>query len=243
MDRLSKSKTCGRHTPAARRAFVHTRMPSLAIYGDSGMGKTMIMHRFRMENPPVFTAAAGIEQTPVLALQMTGKHSERRFFAQLLAAAGAHGHLAETSSNLNKQLFACCGRSASKSSSSTRRNLAGPQREQRIILNTLRFLSNELSFSLVCLGVGDAREAISGDVQLARRIDEMQLHRWAANEEIETLIASILRNLPLAQPDFPERTRAASNPANDRWRLSASIPHAERPGGRCDRDWRRRNHE
>ena len=31
-----------------------TRMPSVAIYGDSGMGKTMIMQRFRSEHPPVF---------------------------------------------------------------------------------------------------------------------------------------------------------------------------------------------
>lgn len=45
-----------------------TRMPSLAIYCDSGMGKTMIMPRFRSEHPPVFDAAAGVEQTPVLAL-------------------------------------------------------------------------------------------------------------------------------------------------------------------------------
>lgn len=29
-----------------------TRMPSVAIYGDSGMGKTMIMKRFRDQHPP-----------------------------------------------------------------------------------------------------------------------------------------------------------------------------------------------
>ena len=47
--------------------------------------------------------------------------------------------------------------------------LAGSYREQRIVLNTLRFLSNRLQISLVCFGVNEAREAISGDVQLARR--------------------------------------------------------------------------
>ena len=63
-----------------------TRLPSLAIYGDSGMGKTMIMQRY---HPPSFDPAAGIRQAPVLALQMTGRPSERRLFAQLLTAAGA----------------------------------------------------------------------------------------------------------------------------------------------------------
>ena len=37
-----------------------TRMPSVAIYGDSGMGKTMIMKRFRDEHPPSFNPTTGI---------------------------------------------------------------------------------------------------------------------------------------------------------------------------------------
>jgi predicted ATPase len=45
-----------------------TRMPSIAIYGDSGMGKTMIMEKFRREHPPVFDGEVGLERTRVLAL-------------------------------------------------------------------------------------------------------------------------------------------------------------------------------
>jgi hypothetical protein len=66
-----------------------TRMPSVAIYGDSGMGKTMIMQRFCADHPACFDFEAGIERTPVLALQMSGKPGERRLYAQLLAALGA----------------------------------------------------------------------------------------------------------------------------------------------------------
>ena len=43
--------------------------------------------------------------------------------------------------------------------------LAGTYRAQRIVLNTLRFLSNGLQISLVCFGVNEALEAISGDVR------------------------------------------------------------------------------
>ena len=42
---------------ALNRRVVHprtTRMPSIAIFGDSGMGKTMLMQRFCAENPPGF---------------------------------------------------------------------------------------------------------------------------------------------------------------------------------------------
>lgn len=40
--------------------------------------------------------------------------------------------------------------------------------------------------SLVCFGVNEAREAIGGDVQLARRFEQFTLNRWAANEQFET---------------------------------------------------------
>jgi len=43
-----------------------TRMP-LAIYGDSGMGKTMITKRFRDQHPPGFNPLTGRLKTPVLA--------------------------------------------------------------------------------------------------------------------------------------------------------------------------------
>ena len=46
----------------------------------------------------------------------------------------------------------------------------------------------------------DAREAIGGDVQLARRFDELTLPRWSATTQYEALIISILRNMPLREP-------------------------------------------
>jgi len=79
-------------------------------------------------------------------------------------------------------------------------NILAAYREQRIVLNTLRFLSNRPQISLVCFGVNEAREAISGDVQLARRFEQFTLSRWAANEQFETLVVSILRNTPLRRP-------------------------------------------
>lgn len=58
-----------------------TRMPSIAIYGDSGMGKTMLMQRFCADHPARFDPEAGVERIPVLALQMAGKPGERRLYA------------------------------------------------------------------------------------------------------------------------------------------------------------------
>jgi hypothetical protein len=45
-----------------------TRPPGLAIYGHSGMGKTMLVEKFRRDHPPAFNSAAGFETSPVLAI-------------------------------------------------------------------------------------------------------------------------------------------------------------------------------
>jgi len=50
-----------------------TRMPSIAIFGDSGMGKTMLMQKFCTDHPPGVDAETERHRTPVLALQMTSR--------------------------------------------------------------------------------------------------------------------------------------------------------------------------
>ena len=83
--------------------------------------------------------------------------------------------------------------------------LAGTPREQRVILQLLRYLSNELGASLVCLGVTDARDAIAGDTQLAPRLNQIVRPRWKADEEFQQLVTAILRSLPLKQPSALSR--------------------------------------
>ncbi len=48
-----------------------TRMPSLAIYGDSGMGKTMLMKKFCEDHPPLLDPRKGIERQQVLSIQLS----------------------------------------------------------------------------------------------------------------------------------------------------------------------------
>jgi hypothetical protein len=45
--------------------------------------------------------------------------------------------------------------------------LAGTYREQRIILNAIRFLANDLRIPLVCVGTHEAKQALMTDQQLA----------------------------------------------------------------------------
>ncbi|PBB40666.1 NTP-binding protein [Mesorhizobium sp. WSM3866] len=179
-----------------------TRMPSIAIYGDSGMAKTMIMEKFCDNNPAAFDSTTGVQNMPILAIEMSGKPGERRLYAEILAALGAPQAPRADIVQMEQaalRLLKTVGVQVLVIDE-IHNILAGSYREQRVVLNTLRFVSNRLQISLMCFGVTEAREAISGDVQLARRFSELTLNRWAANEQFEALVSSILRNMPLRRP-------------------------------------------
>src|SRR5580693_5886247 len=65
-----------------------TRPPGLAIYGHSGMGKTMLVEKFRRVHPPAFQSSGGFRTSPVLAISLTSRPTERRVYVQLLMALG-----------------------------------------------------------------------------------------------------------------------------------------------------------
>lgn len=176
-----------------------TRMPSLAIYADSGMGKTMLMERFRRAHPAAYDRAERRLISPVFALQMASHATERRFYGQLLTAIGAPFTPRATVLEMEIQTLRNLRRMEVRllMLDEVHNLLAGSAKEQQILLNTLRYLSNELQISLVCLGISEAREAIGGDVQLARRFEEVTLPRWQRDEEFQELVVCILRHLPV----------------------------------------------
>ena len=176
-----------------------TRMPSLAIYANSGMGKTMLMERFRRAHPAVYDRGERRLISPVLTLQMVSHATERRFYGQLLAAIGVPFVPRATVLEMEIQALRNLRRMEVRllMLDEVHNILAGSAKEQRILLNMLRYISNELQISLVCLGISEAREAIGGDVQLARRFEELTLPRWQGDEEFQELVICILRHLPL----------------------------------------------
>jgi len=181
-----------------------TRMPSIAVYGDSGMGKSMIVGRFR--NDDTFFADADSENTQrkFLVVELSGGPGERRLYAQILTALGAPHNPRAPIVGLEQatiRLLRAVGVQVLVIDE-IHNIIAGSWREQRVLLNTLRFLSNEAKLSLVCFGITEAREAINGDVQLARRFDVITLPRWKANDDFQQLILAIVRNFPLRQPSL-----------------------------------------
>ena len=75
--------------------------------------------------------------------------------------------------------------------------VASSYRQQRILLNTLRFLANELQLVLVCAGTADAKRAMLTDQQLADRFEAVELPPWHNDNDFRRLLASFQALLPL----------------------------------------------
>src|ERR1700721_4358688 len=78
--------------------------------------------------------------------------------------------------------------------------LAGTFREQRIFLNAIRFLANDLRLPLVCAATNEAKQALMTDQQLADRFEAAELPAWENDSSFQQLLLSFESILPLRLP-------------------------------------------
>lgn len=78
--------------------------------------------------------------------------------------------------------------------------LVGGDWQQRIFLNVIRLLANDLEMPLVCAGTPEARRALLTDNGLADRFESVELPRWTNGLEFRRLLASYAAILPLRRP-------------------------------------------
>jgi hypothetical protein len=141
------------------------RMPYLVIYGATGMGKTRIIQKFLRDNRTHFDKKLGRTRLPVVSIQMPPAPSERDLYEELLVAMGGiftHGTRVTTlrhrirspARQLEVRLLVI---------DEIHSVLAGTYREQRILLNSIGFLANDLRLPLVCAGTHEAKQALMTD--------------------------------------------------------------------------------
>ena len=175
------------------------RMPCMLIYGDTGIGKTKVLTKFLRDHPPVFCEATGVTASPVVAFQMPSQPDEGLFYEELFRALGAPSRAGDRMSRVRdrcRELLRSMG-TRLLIIDEVHSMLAGTYRQQRVFLNTIRFLANDLRMPLVCAGTDEARLALLTDPQLAERFDALELPRWRDDEALRLLLASFIAILPL----------------------------------------------
>jgi hypothetical protein len=175
------------------------RMPCLLIYGDTGMGKTKIVRKFERAHPATFRQSTGVTKRPVVVAQVPSEPVERDLYRELLASlqapALAGGTLAREKDVCRSLLRTVGARMIILDE--VNGMLAGTYRQQRIFLNALRFLANDLRVPLVCAGTDLARQALLTDAQLAERFEALHLKPWKNDHAFARLLKSLAGILPL----------------------------------------------
>lgn len=188
------------------------RMPCLLLFGSTGMGKSEILSRFTERHISSYDKRGGLTTMPVVSLQMPPQPTEQEFYTELMLALNyaEFTHLPLRSLRiLARQALGDFG---------TRilildeidKMLAGSPRQQRIFLNTIRFLTNDLRIPIVCAGTEDARIAVLTDPNLADRFGAFELLPWRNDHALRQLVVSFAGLLPLRKPselDTPEVRR------------------------------------
>jgi Bacterial TniB protein len=178
------------------------RMPCFLLYGKTGMGKTCIVQRFLREYRQSFDTSYGPARQPVVAIQMPPTPTERNFYEEILSAM--RGLFADgTSVSPLRHRIRLMARQLGVRMlviDEIHSLLAGTYREQRVILNAIRFLANDLQIPIVCAGTHEAKQALMTDQQLADRFEAAELPPWEDDAAFLQLLLSFESILPLRSP-------------------------------------------
>jgi hypothetical protein len=215
-----RSKRWVTHDPASRMLACLTetfeqpqsdRMENLLLIAGSGMGKTMLLQKFRRDKARSLDRASGVLPKPVVLALMPDDPSEERFFLQILKAVDAPVHLTVRRSHmsLRETTFRILRELQTRMLMIDEINsvLVGSARQQRHFLQLLRFLSNELQVAIVCAGIPEARFALRSDPQLRSRVAEIALEPWSAGPEFQSFVNLFVQGLPLRQPSPVDGTK------------------------------------
>ena len=178
------------------------RMPSMLLYGDSDIGKTMIVEKFVRDHPNLCNDFGEVETRKVLRLQMPTRPNDDKFYAQVIQGLGHQPSFIRRGREMEILGLRLLHQQPPKLMivDEVHHLLAGSVREQRQALNQLKFLSNELRMSIVALGTSEALYAMQTDPQIASRFEPFALPRWRESAELRSFIVSFGRLLPLKKP-------------------------------------------
>jgi len=157
------------------------------------------LKKFIRDHPAAFNSRTGINGMPVVTMQMPPEPDEKAFYLQLLNALHAPTRYSHTVYQLRQIVAELLAFTQTRMLliDEVHSLLASSYRQQRVLLNTLRFLANELRLSLVCAGTADAKRALLTDQQLADRFEAVELPPWRNDHDLKRLLASFQALLPL----------------------------------------------
>lgn len=192
------------------RLFTHPpshRMPNMAIIGHSNNGKTMILENFlrrkkadqlrdhKPNDPP---------QLPVFHFQAPPEADELRLYRRMLSVLFADTAISERErvDSMIRKVGVILKNLQTRMIMMDEFGFlqAGTPAKQRRVLNSLKFLGNELRIPIVVAAVPEALNLLQSDEQIENRFEPVFLPRWKKGEDFTRLLVSMERALNLRNP-------------------------------------------
>lgn len=176
------------------------RMKSLLVTGTTDNGKTAIFRRFRHLHRSLVNDAGDVE-FPVVSIQLPPRADECRLMEELLIAMMQPVKFGTKAPDLFKAVRTALRDLHCKILliDEVEHAMGANGKNQRYFIDTLKFLSNDLSLPIVAFGPAEALNVFSSDPQLDNRFKKAVLPLWEGDIEFRRYLASYEKLLPLKQ--------------------------------------------
>lgn len=179
-----------------------SRASGLVVSGLPGSGKTMIARAIERRYPPIAAEGSKAASLPVLTIEMTGAREARALYDRILTELGVPDPKRYVGSDRERMVLKLC-RAANLRLlvvDEIQDILTSTARQQRIALDTIKFLMNQLSLPVLALGTAQAPDAMQVDEHLNARFTYRSLPVWKQDPYLVNFLDALERVLPLKQP-------------------------------------------
>ena len=178
-----------------------SRASGLVVSGLPGSGKTMIARAIERRYPPIAAEGSKAASLPVLTIEMTGAREARALYDRILTELGVPDPKRYVGSDRERMVLKLC-RAANLRLlvvDEIQDILTSTARQQRIALDTIKFLMNQLSIPVLVLGTAQAPDAMQVDEHLNARFTYRSLPVWKQDAYLVNFLDALERVLPLKQ--------------------------------------------
>ena len=179
-----------------------SRASGLVVSGLPGSGKTMIARAIERRYPPIAAEGSKAASLPVLTIEMTGAREARALYDRILTELGVPDPKRYVGSDRERMVLKLC-RAANLRLlvvDEIQDILTSTARQQRIALDTIKFLMNQLSLPVLALGTAQAPDAMQVDEHLNARFTYRSLPVWKQDPYLVNFLDALERVLPHKQP-------------------------------------------
>lgn len=178
------------------------RMDNLLIVSESNNGKTTLVRQFQKRHGKAFVNKDNESVKPIVIVESPPVADEKSLHLSIVKRFRAPQRTTAPAAELRYQaihLLRQC-RTRMLIIDEFHSLLAGTGRNQSVVMNTIKFLCNELQIPIVAVGTHEAVQVLHTDPQHISRFDVAKLPLWKLDHNFQRLLVGFEQILPLKLP-------------------------------------------